>query len=212
MRRIGIYSGLVAVSLLAIGCGSSEVDPTKAQVAAPSTTEAAESAASSTTTETVATTTTEPVTTTTKAPKLTVTATDYTYSGLPEAVGAGVELQFVNDSPNEFHELVIFKLADDETRTVDELQSLPFEELDSYAVGSVQSVVLAMPESEQYTYLLGPPKLNDEGRYLVFCAIPVGMDPIEARSLVANGPVEDTNGQPRHYEVGMIQEVIVIAP
>ena len=81
---------------VAIGCGSSEVATTTTQVAAPPPTEATVSAASSTTTQTVATTTTEPVTTTTKAPKLTVTATDYTYNGLPEAVGAGVELEFVN--------------------------------------------------------------------------------------------------------------------
>ena len=112
-----------------------------------------------------------------------------------------------NNSSAEFHEMVIFKLNDGEQRSVEELSKLAFDELYSFDVGVLQSVVFAMPESEQYTSVEGPPVLAEEGRYLIFCAINVGTDPIDARNATARGPVEPIDGVPRHYEVGMVAEV-----
>ena len=58
-----------------------------------------------------------------------VNAVDFEYENLPDTVAAGTTLTLVNDAPTELHELVAFRLPDDEERSVDELVALPPDEL-----------------------------------------------------------------------------------
>lgn len=137
-----------------------------------------------------------------------VQAFDYRYEGLPPMAPVGTTLSLFNNSSAEFHELVIIRLDSSEQRTVEELGQLSLEELTAFGVSQLQSVVFAMPESEQYTFVEGPPILAQEGRYVIFCAINVGTDPVDARNAVVRGPMEGIEGVPRHYQVGMIAEII----
>ena len=154
--------------------------------------------------------------TTPKPLTIEVVAGDYFYEEVPETVPVGTRLSLFNSSDREFHEMVVFKLDPAEQRTVEELIQVPNAELIGprdmgvFGVGSVLSVVFAMPESEQYTYVRDAPVLAEEGRYIIFCGIPVGMDPIEARSATGQGSIDDSDidGVPRHYQVGMMTEIV----
>jgi hypothetical protein len=210
-RGIGVNLRIITV-LVVFGavlgaCSSGDgAATTSSTVAATSSTT---STAAVTTTTIAETTTTVADTTTTvpKPPPIEVQAFDYRFAEVPESAPVGTELSLFNNSSAEFHEIVIFKLHDSEQRSVEELSKLPFDQLYSFDVGVLQSVVFAMPESAQYTNVEGPPVLAEEGRYLIFCAINVGMDPIDARNATARGPVDPIEGVPRHYEVGMMTEV-----
>jgi len=136
-------------------------------------------------------------------------ADDYRFDGVPATAEPGTRLSLYNNSSAEFHEMVIFKLNPDEQRTTEELSKLPLDEINTFSVGRLQSIVFAMPESDQYTYGAGPPVLPEEGRYLIFCAINVGSDPVEARNDAARGPAAAIDGIPRHYQVGMMTEIVV---
>jgi hypothetical protein len=138
---------------------------------------------------------------------LVVLANDYFYEGIPESAPVGTRLSLFNASTVEFHELIILKLNPTEQRTTDELSQLSLDELNRFAVGTVQSVVFAMPESEQYSFAAGSPVLAEEGRYLIFCAINVGSDPIDVRNETGQGPTKPIEGVPRHYQVGMMTEI-----
>ena len=46
---------------------------------------------------------------------ITVTAVDFNYEGLPDTVPAGTKFKLVNDSEEELHEFVAFRLPDDES-------------------------------------------------------------------------------------------------
>src|SRR5690606_26799549 len=58
-----------------------------------------------------------------------VTLSDFSFAGLPKSVAAGSTLTVVNEAVSELHELVAFRLPDDETRSVDELLALPQAEV-----------------------------------------------------------------------------------
>jgi len=138
-----------------------------------------------------------------------VVAVDYRFDGIPETARVGTRLTFFNDSAVEFHELVLLRLDPSEDRTVDELAQLPFEDIDAASFGTVTSIGFAMPNSEQYSQIRGEPVLDEEGRYLIFCAINVGTDPEAARDAAGKGPARPIEGIPRHYEVGMMTEITV---
>lgn len=202
-------TAIAAVMLLVLGA-CSDAQPADETEAETSTTTPAPTATTQAPAPSSTSTTTVPETTTTtpKPPAIEVVASDYFFEGIPENAPVGTRLSLFNNSSAEFHEMVIFKVHDAEQRSVEELSKLSFDQLYSFDVGVLQSVVFAMPESEQYTNVEGPPVLAEEGRYLIFCAINVGTDPIEARNATARGPVHSIEGVPRHYEVGMVAEVI----
>ena len=213
-RRSGFAVVTLALSLLMGACAASErraVETTDPTVTTTGSTSATTTTSTTTTTTTAAPTTTTIAAPTTTIPEITVVATDYRYEGLPETVPVGTRVSLVNESSAEFHEMAIVKLNDSETRPVEELSQLPFEELHyrGIEIGSIRSVVFAMPESPQYTFVLGPPAFGGPGRYIVFCSILVGADPERARTAVERGPMHSVEGVPRHYEVGMMTEVIV---
>lgn len=215
MKRILM---LVVVLVSVVACAETQPadealsETSTTTLAPPSTTQAPPP--SSTTSATLAETTT--TTTTTKSAMIEVVAGDYFYEGVPETVPVDTRLSLFNSSAREFHEMVVFKLDPAEQRTIEELSKLTNLELVGPSgfgvpgVGKLVSVVFAMPESPQYTYLHDVPVLAEEGRYIIFCNIPTGMDPIEARNRASQGPIKDADadGMPRHYEVGMMTEVV----
>jgi hypothetical protein len=202
------YGFLVVVVVLVAAACSDDTQPTdEVQAETSTTTQASTTSSTSTPTSTVA------VTTTPKPPTIEVVADDYFFEGVPETVPVGTRLSLFNNSAREFHEMVVFQLDPAEQRTIEELSKLSNDELIGpgdlgvFGVGKVLSVVFAMPESEQFTYVLAPPVLAEEGRYIIFCGIHVGLDPIEARNATAQGATDDIDGLPRHYEVGMMTEI-----
>ena len=155
-----------------------------------------------TTTTTVAE---KPTTTVADDGSITVTAVDFAYEDLPDTVPAGTKFKLVNDSKEELHELVAFKLPDDEQRSADELIELPEDELGKlFGDGPPATVLLAKPGGPQIE-AVGDGTLSEPGRYLVACSIPVGADPDEI--LESEGP-PPAGGVP-HFHKGMYAEVVV---
>lgn len=136
-----------------------------------------------------------------------VTAVDYEYEGLPETAAAGSVLSLVNESEAELHEVVAFRLDDEEERSVEELLALPEGDFEP---GMPAMVLLAPPGGEQIA-AVGDGTLTEPGRYAVFCAIPTGADPaayLEAAQESQAGPPE-VEGGPPHFTAGMYEELTV---
>jgi hypothetical protein len=122
--------------------------------------------------------------------QLDVDGVDYGFEGLPSEVAAGrVAIRFTNATDHdEPHELVLFRIADGATETVEELLALPEEEAASKM--SPAGVVFAdAPGSEAATMLDLEP-----GRYAAVCFIPIGGG-------------EDG---PPHFTGGMVAELEVV--
>jgi hypothetical protein len=183
-RALSALVAITATAALAAGCGGDDDD---SDASAPSTT------ASTNEGEAVA-----------------VSAIDYEFEDLPQSIAAGARLTLHNDSEAELHELVAFRLADDETRSAEELAQLPEAELEAVFAGEPATVLIAKP-GEESTAALGDGSLTEPGRYVVFCAIPQGVDPDEylaAAEQSEEGP-PDLGGGPPHFLLGMVGEVTV---
>jgi hypothetical protein len=138
-----------------------------------------------------------------------VVAVDYGFEGLPESISSETLLTLHNDSSSEAHELIAFALPEDETRAARELVALPESELAS-SLPDEPSLVLVAPPGEDAVTAVGDGTLAP-GRYLVFCAIPTGADPVEylrqAQS-AQDGPPHVAGGPP-HFTSGMFAELVV---
>lgn len=134
---------------------------------------------------------------------------DYGFEGLPDEVPAGTRLTVVNEADTELHELVAFRLADDETRSIDQLAQLPPEELMA-TLGEPAAVLLAEPDGEMVP-AVGDGTLSEPGRYAIMCFIPTGADPheyLQAAAASEDGP-PDVAGGPPHFVHGMLAELNV---
>jgi plastocyanin len=136
---------------------------------------------------------------------------DYAFEGIPDSVPAGTKITVKNSSTVEFHELVAFKLPDDETRSSEELVNLPEDELGALFAGEPATVLLAGPHGGHQTAAVGDGTLAEPGRYLILCSIPTGADPeeIEASLDSEEPPAEDPDAGPPHFTQGMHAEIIV---
>lgn len=161
-------------------------------------------------------TTSQPSTSSTDAPTggdaatINVEAVDYAYVGVPATVAAGSKFTLSNSSESELHEMVFFRLSDDETRPASELMQLPQEEFGALLNTMPAGVLLSMPGSDETIPALGDGTISEPGRYLVICSIPTGADPAEyiAASAEANGAPEVPGGPP-HFVNGMFAEFTV---
>ena len=143
-----------------------------------------------------------------------ITGQDYSFSGVPELVAPGAELTFTNESTAEVHEVVLMRIADGETRTIEELLELPEDESESLA--EFQGVLVALPgedginpEAAGATSI----PITEPGRYALVCFIPQGADPAvvaEAMQGGGEGPPEMGDGTP-HAFLGMVAEFSVEA-
>jgi hypothetical protein len=160
-----------------------------------------------------AATTAAPSTAPTTAPAddpIEVTAVDYAFEDLPEAIEAGTTLALRNQSAGEIHELVAMRLPDGEQRTADELVRLPEPELGALLADPPALVLIASPADESFA-ALGDGTLGEPGRYLLLCFIPTGADPAAyLDALEANpGQPPSVPGGPPHFTAGMYAEVTV---
>jgi hypothetical protein len=139
-----------------------------------------------------------------------VDAVDYAFEGLPPEIAAGTMLTLHNVSDVELHELVAFLLPDDETRSAEEIATLPEEELGALFAGEPAAVLLAMPGEDSFP-AVGDGTFEEPGRYVVFCAIPQGADPEEfmAAAAESEGGPPQVDGGPPHFVFGMVGEFTV---
>jgi hypothetical protein len=138
-----------------------------------------------------------------------VSLVDFAFVGLPSAVPSGTRLSVVNDAEAELHELVAFRLLEDEGRPVDELARLTPPELIE-ALGEPVTVLLAEPGGEQIP-AVGDGTLVTPGRYAVMCFIPTGVEPqvyLAAAAEADDGPPR-VEGGPPHFVRGMVAELTV---
>jgi hypothetical protein len=183
-RPVSLVAVLALAGGLLTGCGD---DDTSTEAAAASTT-----------------------TTVLDEPKVvTVTALDYAYEGLPTSVAAGTQFRLESGSDDEIHELVAFRLPDEESRPVGELVTLPPEEL-LPALGGEPTTVLLVPPGGDMIPAVGDGTLSEPGRYAIVCIIPTGADPAEylEKAATSNGP-PDVAGGPPHISHGMFAELTV---
>jgi hypothetical protein len=123
-----------------------------------------------------------------------VTATEYTFAGLPDELAAGpVSFELGNDG-TELHELQLFRRNDGVTEPVDELLALPEDQVMS-KVTPVDSGTFAPPGDSDYMVVD-----LAAGHYIALCFIPTGMTSED------QPPPEDA---PPHATQGMVAEFTV---
>lgn len=123
-------------------------------------------------------------------------ATDYAFDGLPDTVEAGTAaLVFENQSESEMHEMILFKKADGETRSAEELLNDPAAEEEG--PGEFAGAVFAPPGQSA----TGLAELTP-GAYVVVCFVPVGSGEMTEES-------EEGEGGPPHFTQGMLAEFTV---
>jgi hypothetical protein len=140
-----------------------------------------------------------------------VVATDFAFSGLPDSVPAGTKLTLVNDAATELHELVAFRLPDEEERSIDELAALPPAELEPIFAGEPATVLLRAPDGPEIA-AVGDGTLTEPGRYAVICMIPTGVEPsvyLAAAAESEGGPPQIDDAGPPHLAHGMYAELVV---
>jgi hypothetical protein len=138
-----------------------------------------------------------------------VTLQDFAFVGLPDQVEAGTRFTVVNEAESELHELVAFRLPDDESRPVSELAELAPGELVG-ALGEPSTVLLAAPGGPMIP-AVGDGTLAEPGRYAVMCFIPTGVEPqvyLDVAAETEEGPPQ-VEGGPPHFVQGMYAELTV---
>jgi len=144
---------------------------------------------------------------------ITVTAVDYRFEGLPAEVAAGSRITLHNGSGKEVHEFIAYRLPDDEERTVQELIALPEDEFGALLAGPPPVGLMALP-GEDGEIVAGVDTLAEPGRYLVFCAIPLGATASDVQAAMSaaqetDGPPPEIPGGAPHFSAGMVAEVRV---
>jgi hypothetical protein len=187
-----------ALALLATACGD---DDDTSDTTAPAATVAASTAAPATAT---------PPTTAAGAPDpVRIVTSDYAFGGLPATVAPGTAFEIQNTSATELHEFVVFRLADTETRSADQLVHEDLEA--TLTAGPPAMVLLAAPGSDEPIVAVGDGTVTEPGRYLAICMIPTGADPqayLEAAA-ASNGAPPSVPGGPPHAMQGMYGEFTV---
>jgi hypothetical protein len=122
-----------------------------------------------------------------------VTAKNYEFAGV-EDIDAGTALVQLGNEGTEFHEIAFLRIADGETRPLDELLKLPQDELGT-VVTEVSGAAFAPPGAGNATTVELEP-----GRYAALCFVPVGATP---EALQSGQPLDENNG---HFMHGMVAE------
>jgi plastocyanin len=149
---------------------------------------------------------------------LDVGGVEYAFTDLPTSVPLGTSLTFTNHGA-EVHEMVVVRIADGVTESLEELLAMEAEGRDPMAEGMIE-IVGDMPLfAAPGTTAEGTRTLEHEGRHVVLCFIPQGLTDMSV--LEQLGP--DTNPEdlppevqaimanPPHLALGMIQEFTVTA-
>ena len=127
------------------------------------------------------------------------TLKDYEFVGIPDEVDAGGTIITVENEGTEAHEMVVLRINDDTTESVDEILALPQEE--ALKKVTMAGVAFAMPGETG-----GTVSDLEPGKYVAACFVPVGTTP-EAMAAMESGGAEP-QGEP-HFLHGMVQEFTV---
>lgn len=119
--------------------------------------------------------------------QLEATGVNYEYEGIPDTVPAGVVAVTFSNEGTETHELGIVRINDDVTQPVEELLTLPEEEVMSMI--TFTGIAFAEPGVSDTTFLR-----MDAGRYGAACFIPQGT------------MAEVEGAGPPHFTLGMFAE------
>lgn len=123
-----------------------------------------------------------------------VTAVDYSFEGVPDAIDAGVtSFEFANDG-EEMHEMVLFRKNDGVDLSAEELLELPEEE--AMTMATFVGATFGEPGSSD-EYLVADLEAGD---YAMVCFVPTGVTS-EAEFETADGPP--------HFTHGMVAELTV---
>ena len=134
---------------------------------------------------------------------------DYSFTGVPEEIAAGATMSLRNDSDVELHEIVAIRLPDDEDRSAGEILQLPPEEA-AGILGQPAAVILA-PVGGGNINAVGTGSIEEAGRYVLFCSIPVGANEAEYLAAAATSDTRpEVDGGPPHFVEGMWAEVTVV--
>lgn len=144
---------------------------------------------------------------------LDVTLSEYAFGGLPEEVPAGMTVVNALNTGEEVHEILVLRINDDVTMTVEELLALPEEEAMQYT--TFTGVGFAFPGAVGHAFLDLTP-----GRYVALCFLPVGATPEIVMQLPQGPPDPATlaSAPPevvavmeahQHFMEGMVQEFTV---
>ena len=198
MKRYLVAGSILALALT--GCGNDAPD----EVAAPD-------APTTTTAPDAPTATSEPETPA-EGDAVEITAVDYAFEDVPESVAPGTELTLTNASESEVHEMVVFRVDDEQTMSLDEIVQSAAEESDGPPPEWLQfaGVGVAMPGESGFAPE-GPVVLDEPGRYLLLCFIPTGADPAAYEEAMASGATEapQVEGGPPHVAQGMAAQLVV---
>ena len=128
-----------------------------------------------------------------------VTGTEYDFEGLSEPIEAGqTTFNFTNEGGEE-HELVVVRINDDVTESLEELAQLPEEE--AFSKVEVKGFAMAPPGGTDQTFADLEP-----GRYGALCFFPVGSTPEALAAAEESGEEIDA---PPHFSQGMLAEFTV---
>jgi hypothetical protein len=206
-------SFLVALLVLATSCSSeSSSDEATSTTAAPATTTPAVPPATVAAPTTVAP---APV-----PPKIVqIEAFDYGYSGFDVEIVAGDAIELFNRSEIEFHNLVVIRLDDDDSRTVAEIAEMEPEGTNNpgshgvqfFGAGQIVASIGQMDAAPGEDALNGRIRLQRSGRYIALDTVAQGADPQALRRAAdTRAPSYLVAGGPLGYQHGMIVEFFVI--
>lgn len=134
-----------------------------------------------------------------------VSAQEYTYVGLPAELPAGPIILQLDNIGEQVHELILMRINDDVTLSLDELLALPEEE--SNTMVTPAAFLFAFPGVAFDTAVDLTP-----GRYVALCFLPEGATPEVMAQM--EGPESSTPPGvelgPPHFTLGMVQEITVV--
>lgn len=153
------------------------------------------------------------------APMVEVSGVEYAFVGLPMSVPAGTQVSFRNDGV-ELHEIVIARINDDTTESVEELLAMGDEAMAKITIVG-EGPLIAEPGAAAPGVLT----LEQEGNYVALCFIPQGFEPavLAAAGMGPDDLGPDTDpatlpeevqaimANPPHLAAGMIQQFTVTA-
>lgn len=204
-----VAAALIGSALLVGGCGGN--DTAAGGHAGTSTTVPASEIAPGSTAPLGEQRTTTTTTSLASAPMVVeVELADFSFDGLPASVPAGTRLTVTNSSPVELHKLSALPLPPGEDRSVEELLALPGAEQAAILRVTPATVLVAGPGGPQVAEI-GDGTLTVPGRYLLICAVPVGLDPDEYLDALAGDgrrPRVSGDGAP-HFRLGMVADIVV---
>lgn len=133
--------------------------------------------------------------------ELDVAGSNYAFGGLPDEVAAGPTIVTFENIGTEVHEMIVVRIHDDVTESLDELLALPEEEAETMT--TFIGIAFAFPGDTAYALLdLSP------GRYAALCFLPEGAAPEVISQM--DGPESSTPPGvelgPPHFVLGMVHE------